>query len=132
MKRYGPLSRAGRHDVSHSIAHGTLENRRNEVTNRANEESVSATCRVACCIFTCVWMRVYPTNVRHNANNSLRGSHLLKWINGDRERAPRKLSLRILMTHHGCAKNSINNLRLTLITCFIYLFGCFMRALDSF
>lgn len=59
MKRYGSLGRArSRHDVSRLLAHGTLENRRNEVTNRANEESVPATCHVACCIFTCVDARL--------------------------------------------------------------------------
>lgn len=35
-----------RHDLATLLAHGALENRKNEVTNRANEESVPATCTV--------------------------------------------------------------------------------------
>jgi hypothetical protein len=55
-------------DTYRSLAHGTLENRRNEVANRANEESMPATCALR--IHLCT--RIYPIRAlpRCKANNS--------------------------------------------------------------
>jgi len=62
-------------DAYRSLAHETLENRRNEVANRANEESVPA---------TCVRVAYSPAYAFIDCCVATMQAESPKWINGDR------------------------------------------------